>query len=199
MEMPRITLDDLEFEEAAKEMGLSAQEIQEGPKQVGPPKKFILVVDDVLEFLNMVAKVLGADYDVGIAKNAATAVKILGKRPVDLMFLDQGLPDMFGLDFIQLIRRIPATRNLPVIFLSANITTEFKREAMKWGVTIFLDKPVSALDLRQAAVHYLGYPPEKYDEKPEDKLDDKPANPETKEKPEQPGEPKEPEKAKPED
>jgi DNA-binding response OmpR family regulator len=148
--MAKITVDTLEFDEWQRTHGM------EKTGKIHERRPFVLVLDDVLQFLNIVAGVLGDDYDVGVAQNSKQALRIMQKRPVNLLILDQGMHDIMGLDFLKNLRGISGMENLPVIFLSANITQDFIIEAKKLGVNYFLTKPVKADDLKKAAKYYLG-------------------------------------------
>ena len=66
---------------------------------------------------------------------------------IDLIVTDQHLSDrsMTGLDLVQRVRRNPQTQHIPVIMLSVSIDNEFRRQAVKAGVTAYFSKPMDRL------------------------------------------------------
>jgi putative two-component system response regulator len=110
-------------------------------------RKVILVVDDVLEFLNMVNSILSKYYSVSLAKSAEQAGKILSKKHVDLVLLDHGMTEMNGLAFLKVMRNTPMFAAIPVVFLTANATLELIEEAKVHGVSGFLVKPIDPVKL----------------------------------------------------
>ncbi|MDH4120449.1 MAG: PAS domain S-box protein [Deltaproteobacteria bacterium] len=85
---------------------------------VGPHRPVILHVEDDKDVLDFVAATFGNSAEVLQAKTLAAARAILETRTVDLMIVDQQLPDGDGLD---LTAHLPATQKhkLPVVVLSA--------------------------------------------------------------------------------
>jgi CheY-like chemotaxis protein len=145
--MAKITPFNLEFDAARRAMDLDVQK--------GKPRKFILAIDDVMSFLDTIAAVLGNDYDVGVAQDLVQAIKILKRRQVDLLFLDQGMHDMLGTEFLARLRKLPNLAEMPVVIISATVTQELLVRARTLGVKKVLAKPVGADDLRKVAKLYL--------------------------------------------
>jgi CheY-like chemotaxis protein len=72
--------------------------------------------------------------------------KVENVKP-SLIITDILMPRMDGFAFVHTLRMNPATRNLPVIFLSAQyITQEDKDFAMSLGGTRFIEKPIDIED-----------------------------------------------------
>jgi CheY-like chemotaxis protein len=105
----------------------------------GPP---VLVVDDDADIRQMMREVLDLEGvpTVGAA-NGKEALRLLqaGLRP-RVILLDLMMPVMNGWEFVAAQRADPALRELPVVILSADSTTEAK--ARQLGVTISLRKPI---------------------------------------------------------
>ena len=99
----------------------------------------ILVIDDEPEIVDAVRRNLaGHGYDVSAAPTGAAALVALAQRPVDVVLLDLGLPDMDGLDVLRRVRAHGAT---PVIVLSARQGEADKVEALTLGADDYLAKP----------------------------------------------------------
>lgn len=121
-------------------------------------KKKILVVDDEVDFLEVIKVRLEAnDYDVTVASNGEDAlVKIKDERP-DAVLLDILMPGIDGIEVLRRIRKID--ENLPVYIITAFSTEERFKMANKFGASGFIVKTddlnrqiksiSSALDLAQ--------------------------------------------------
>jgi CheY-like chemotaxis protein len=82
-------------------------------------KPLILLVDDELNFLEIIGKKLAASgYDVITAQSGAEAIDLAQKRLPDLILMDIAMPDGTGTDAALIIKQNPATRNLKIAFLS---------------------------------------------------------------------------------
>ena len=80
----------------------------------------ILVVDDEIDIVRMVAKVLGArGHQVEAGRDGVEAVLRIRRAPPDLVLVDAGLPGVDGLEVCRRIKADPATRGVPVIMLTA--------------------------------------------------------------------------------
>ena len=68
------------------------------------------------------------------------------RRP-DLVLLDWMLPDLSGLEFARSLRREDATRELPIIMLTARAAEDDKVLGLESGADDYLTKPFSAREL----------------------------------------------------
>lgn len=79
----------------------------------------ILIVDDMLVSREALAKILERHgYETIPAMNGAEALALLKKNKIDLILLDQMMPEVDGLTFLAGIRRFPKWKNLPVIMFT---------------------------------------------------------------------------------
>ena len=83
-----------------------------------PPRKHILVVDDDSSQLLQMKDHLREFYEVTLVTSGKAALKYLSKHRVDLIFLDYLMPQMNGPDVLEQLRRFPALRFIPVVFLT---------------------------------------------------------------------------------
>ena len=80
----------------------------------------ILVVDDEIDIVRMVAKVLGArGHQVEAGRDGVEAVMRIRRAPPDLVLVDAGLPGVDGVEVCRRSKADPATRAVPVIMLTA--------------------------------------------------------------------------------
>src|SRR4051812_39556736 len=84
----------------------------------------ILVVDDEIDIVRMVAKVLGArGHQVEAGRDGVEAVLRIRRAPPDLVLVDAGLPGVDGLEVCRRIKADPETRRVPVVMLTAGEIT----------------------------------------------------------------------------
>lgn len=108
----------------------------------------ILVVEDVpnvLELLEVTLRFKG--YAVISARNGEEALEAIAKQRPALIVTDILMPKLDGYAFVQKLRLDPATRSIPVIFLSATyVTPEDKEFALSLGAARFMEKPIDTED-----------------------------------------------------
>ena len=66
---------------------------------------------------------------------------------VDLLITDLNMPGMNGIDFIKEVRKLPAYRFLPILFLTTESQQSKKAEAKAAGASGWIVKPASAEEL----------------------------------------------------
>jgi two-component system KDP operon response regulator KdpE len=99
----------------------------------------VLIVEDESQLLRALAINLRArQYDVQIAADGATALRLAGRRPPDLVILDLGLPDIDGIDVIHGLR---GWTQIPIVVLSARQDQADKVAALDAGADDYLTKP----------------------------------------------------------
>jgi signal transduction histidine kinase len=102
----------------------------------------ILIVDDKVENLNVLAKILDQyGYTVRPATSARLAFKAAKKRLPDLILLDIRMPEMDGYEFCRKLKADPELRDVPVIFLSALTQAAGKVTAFQCGGVDYVTKP----------------------------------------------------------
>lgn len=118
------------------------------------PQKILLVEDnsDLSDFLSLYLHSLG--YETLRAGTSAQGIsKALAEVP-DLIITDLNLPDMTGVDAAAILKQDPTTSGIPILVLTAAAVGEWKNKALNAGVTEYLIKPVSPLELGKV-VHRL--------------------------------------------
>jgi CheY-like chemotaxis protein len=104
----------------------------------------VLIVDDHVdsrELLSTILQEIGVSVaEAGTGREALLRVA-LPPQP-RLVLLDLSLPDCHGTEVVQTLRSTPATRDIPVVALSASVMPSDKERAAQAGCTAFLDKPV---------------------------------------------------------
>jgi two-component system KDP operon response regulator KdpE len=99
----------------------------------------VLIVDDEPQLIRALAINLRArDYEVDTAEDGATALKLAGLRPPDLVVLDLGLPDTDGVEVITALRRWSSA---PIVVLSGRAGSGDKVRALDAGADDYVTKP----------------------------------------------------------
>ncbi len=102
----------------------------------------ILLVDDNPTNLQVLFQTLdGVGCKLLIAKNGEMALSIAGKARPDLILLDIMMPDIDGYEVCRQLKSVPATADIPVIFLSALGDTEDKVKGLQLGAIDYITKP----------------------------------------------------------
>ena len=112
-------------------------------------KPLILAVDDAHELLVLMAKALGADYEVKTAESGTAALMAAAASPQpDLILLDVEMPGMSGFDVCKVLKENPATAAIPVIFLTGNGESKDEAQGLTLGAVDYVTKPINVAVLR---------------------------------------------------
>jgi len=102
----------------------------------------VLIVDDTLENLRLLADLLGEEgYDVRPVTNGRQALQAVEQDPPDLILLDINMPEMDGYEVFRRLRLTERYSDLPVIFLTAMADTVDKVRAFNMGGVDYITKP----------------------------------------------------------
>ena len=113
------------------------------------PLRRILAVDDDPDILAVVAlalRTLGG-LDVTTASSGNEALVVLGKQSFDLVLLDVMMPGIDGLETLQAIRDTPATKDLPVVLMTARVKLYEQGAEQPPGVLAVIPKPFDPVTL----------------------------------------------------
>jgi len=104
-------------------------------------KKAVLVVDDVEMNVEIIEEILKDDYQVLTASNGKKALEILGNvdQLPKLILLDTFMPEMTGMEMLEVMKTDEKLKRIPVIFVSAESDSESKLLAA--GAVDFIQKP----------------------------------------------------------
>jgi len=103
----------------------------------------ILLVDDMPASLMMLGEELKRDYDIFIATSGEAALKKAEDNPPDLILLDVVMPNMDGREVCRRLKGNEATKNIPVIFITANNAEGDEEEGLGIGAVDYITKPFS--------------------------------------------------------
>jgi CheY-like chemotaxis protein len=109
-------------------------------------KSTILVIDDTEVNIDMLIGIL-KNHDVIPATSGKEALSIIETEQIDLVLLDIMMPDMDGLEVCRRLKDNPATKNIPVIFITAKTDEKSIEEAYETGGVDYVTKPFKPMEL----------------------------------------------------
>jgi CheY-like chemotaxis protein len=120
-------------------------------------QEYLLVVEDdpdILELLDTTLTFRG--YRVITARNGKEALDVVKKQHPAIVVADIMMPTLDGFGLVHRLRLDPATRDIPVLFITATYVAPEDREfAFKIGVTRFIEKPVALEDFLRTIAELL--------------------------------------------
>lgn len=117
-------------------------------------KRSILWVDDEIELLQPHLQVLeNRGYHVDIATCGEDAIAMAKERWYDLIFLDEMMVGMSGLETLQQLKRLDPHR--PVVMVTKNEQESLMNEAIGRNIDDYLTKPVSPSQILAACKKFL--------------------------------------------
>lgn len=116
--------------------------VQTDTQQMKSRRKHILVVDDDFRMLKLIKRYLEDSYDVATAVNGKVALKFLQSKMTNLILLDYEMPGENGPVVLEKLRANPATRNIPVVFLTGINDTKKIMQVLALKPQGYLLKPI---------------------------------------------------------
>jgi two-component system cell cycle response regulator DivK len=121
------------------------------------PSARVLLVEDVADTREMYADYLRhCGFVVTTATNGAEALDAARERIPDLILMDAAMPGLDGWTATKLLKNDPATRDVPILILTAHVFTEHRTKAQEVGADGFIGKPCMPDELARevtAALH----------------------------------------------
>jgi len=111
----------------------------------------IAIIEDEPDTAEMIAEMMRiSGYEVVKYFSSTSALDNLRQEKPAAVILDVMMPDYSGLELLRLMRRLPEFQSLPIIVVSALYFTTDIEAGFAAGATLYLTKPVSYVDLKQA-------------------------------------------------
>jgi CheY-like chemotaxis protein len=114
--------------------------------------KTCLLIDDDADdqefFLHALTQIASDTFCIA-ASGANTAMSLLkqNKYQPDYIFLDLNLPEMNGFEFLELIKKDPDFKNIPVIIYSTSSLSNQKEKGISLGAAGFFTKSIRLNDV----------------------------------------------------
>lgn len=126
------------------------------------PDGKVLVVDDTRMNLTVFTALLkDTGLKIDTADSGFQALELVKQKKYDVIFLDQRMPEMDGIETLQRMKALPENKNqeTPVIMLTANAVAGAREQFLAAGFDDYLPKPINGSHLEKMLLSYL--PPEK--------------------------------------
>ena len=116
----------------------------------------ILIVDDEklnIELAAIYLKEVG--YKLSFALNAKSAIESVIKHEIDLILLDINMPEKDSFEVCKLLKDDAKTKDIPVIFLTAQTDIEYISRAFEVGGVDYISKPFNGVELKARVKTHL--------------------------------------------
>ncbi len=115
----------------------------------------LLVIEDDVAVGQFVQAALTGSAEVTLALTADEGLALVGSEDFDGVLVDNGLPDLDGVEVIRLLRADPRTLTIPLVLFTGTDSAEVERDARRAGADDYLAKPVEPLLLEERVLGLL--------------------------------------------
>ncbi len=110
-------------------------------------KPVVLSIDDEPANQRLILAALKSDFDVLLASSGSEGLAFLDQQCPDLVLLDVNMPGQDGYEVGRIIRTRYSEQELPIIFVSAQTTLEYRIKGYESGGCDYICKPVDIAEL----------------------------------------------------
>ena len=108
----------------------------------------ILLIEDNFEIRENTAELLSLEgYKVLVAEDGLKGVELAFQTSPDLILCDVMMPGLNGYEVCEKLKKDPATRSIPIIFVTAKFESSEKKVGLELGASAYLSKPYEFEDL----------------------------------------------------
>ena len=119
-------------------------------------QELVLVVDDIVDNLDILEGALKHQgYQVATARNGSTAIDKAHTLRPNVILLDVSMPGMDGFMVCKTLKANPITADVPILFLSANTSTQDKVKGFEMGGNDYITKPFQLEEVLARVEHQL--------------------------------------------
>ncbi len=115
----------------------------------------ILIVDDTKTNVDVLVQALKSEYKLGVALNGKDAIRFVNTHAPDLILLDIIMPGMDGFEVCKTLKAAPATRNIPIIFITAMDNQAHRTKCVECGGVDYITKPFMAGEVKKKILTHL--------------------------------------------
>lgn len=111
-----------------------------------------LIIDDESDICFLLSNILrNNNLQVKFVNSIKEGKLYLKDNDPNLLFLDNHLPDGYGIDFISYVKKLHS--NTKIVMVTAHDTPEDRGKALREGADFFIAKPFSAAEIKNAIQH----------------------------------------------
>ena len=115
----------------------------------------ILVVDDTQANVAVLVQALKGLYKLAVALNGDDAIRFAQEKKPDLILLDIVMPGIDGLEVCRLLKAMPKTREIPIIFITAMDDLSHKTKGFDSGAVDYITKPFDITEVKARVKTHL--------------------------------------------
>jgi Response regulator containing a CheY-like receiver domain and an HD-GYP domain len=113
-------------------------------------KKTIMAVDDNPSNIQIIMGALRPNYNVRPFTSGRECIEYFSKgQTCDLILLDVEMPEFNGFDTIRVLKNMPQSKKIPVVFLTGVIETQSEVDGLTLGAVDYIYKPVNPVLLKK--------------------------------------------------
>lgn len=120
----------------------------------------VLIVDDSGSMRAIIKKIItisGFQMDQCLeAENGREAMEVLSKSWIDIIISDINMPEVNGLEFLDQLRKSETLKEIPVIMITTEGSSERMQEAFDRGAKGFIKKPFLPEDIKKILFQVIG-------------------------------------------
>ena len=118
-------------------------------------RQTVMIVDDTPDNIEILSESLGDGYELLFATSGADALELVRADKPDLILLDVMMPGMDGYELCTILKADAATRNIPIVFVTAMIQEEDEIRGLELGAIDYITKPISPHIVRARVKNHL--------------------------------------------
>jgi diguanylate cyclase (GGDEF)-like protein len=116
----------------------------------------ILIVDDEKLNIDLAATYLKEEgYQLSFALNAQAAIESVMRKDIHLILLDINMPKVDGFKVCQMLKEDEKTKDIPIIFLTAQTDIDFISRGFEIGGVDYISKPFNGIELKARVKTHL--------------------------------------------
>lgn len=116
----------------------------------------ILIVDDEKLNIELAAAYLKEEgYKLSFATNGKSAIEAVLNKNIDLILLDINMPITDGFEVCKILKADLKTKDIPIIFLTAQTSIEYISQAFEIGGVDYINKPFNGIELKARVKTHL--------------------------------------------
>ena len=118
--------------------------------------KTVVVIEDEPDAAEMFGEMMRVSgFRVVKSYSSGPAIEIIQREKPDIVILDVMMPDISGIEILQIMRARADMEKIPVIVVSAKSMPSDVKTGLEAGASVYLTKPVGFRDLKQAVENIL--------------------------------------------
>lgn len=115
----------------------------------------VLIADDSPALANLLAELLGDEYEILIALDGESAIAVANDLRPDLILLDVMMPGVDGFEVCRQLKAEERTQRIPLIFITGLNAVDAEQRGLELGAIDFISKPVQPATLRLRIKNHL--------------------------------------------